>query len=132
MSVSANTGNASLDSLARQINHLEQDPNATPGYDQALDAWFAAVKAQVLGSGGGGAAPASGSGNSVPTAGAGSGSTGSSGQSVDDSVAKVTSAAGSDAGDAVDRRRLVAKARKAIDRDVHQVPPPILLACGPF
>jgi hypothetical protein len=35
-------------------------------------------------------------------------------------------------GDAVDRRRLVAKARKAVDRDVHQVPPPIFSACGPF
>ena len=57
MSVDANTGNAFLDSYARQINRLEKDPNATPEYDAALEKQFAAVKAQVLGDGGTRAGP---------------------------------------------------------------------------
>ncbi len=48
MSVSPNTGDASLNSIADQINRLERDPNATPEYDNALDAWFAAIEAQRL------------------------------------------------------------------------------------
>ncbi len=51
MSLATNTGNAFLDSYARQINRLENDPNATPEYDKALEQQFAAIKAQVLGSG---------------------------------------------------------------------------------
>ncbi len=60
MSVATNTGNQELDSLGKQINRLEQDPNATPEYDKALEHEFAAVVAQVLGSGGGQAGGSSG------------------------------------------------------------------------
>jgi Calpain family cysteine protease len=49
MSVSTNTGNAFLNDYARQINALEANPNATPEFDAGLEAHFAAVKAQILG-----------------------------------------------------------------------------------
>jgi hypothetical protein len=38
---------ALLDGYARQIDRLEQHPNATPEHDAALEQEFAAVKAQV-------------------------------------------------------------------------------------
>src|SRR6201999_4564291 len=50
MTLPTNDGNAFLDSWAAQINALEKDPNATPQYDQQLEAEFALVKAQILGS----------------------------------------------------------------------------------
>jgi Calpain family cysteine protease len=50
MSVSTNNGNPFLDDYARQINALEANPNATSEYDAGLEAQFAAVKAQILGS----------------------------------------------------------------------------------
>lgn len=103
MSVDANTGNAFLDSYARQINRLERDPNATAANDAALEKQFNEIKAQVLGDSG----PASGSGKGGPgsTHGSGSRSSGSSmpatGSSsgttappVADSIDKITSTAG--------------------------------------
>ncbi len=67
MSLATNTGDAFLDSYARQINRLEKDPNATAEYDKALEQQFAAIKAQVLGSGDGGHAPGSGAGDPATT-----------------------------------------------------------------
>jgi hypothetical protein len=49
MSLDTHTGNAFLDDFAAQINKLEQDPNATPEYDKALEKPFAQMKVQVLG-----------------------------------------------------------------------------------
>jgi hypothetical protein len=98
MSVSTNTGNAFLDSYARQINRLEKDPNATADYDAALEKQFAAVKAQVLGNGG--AAHGSGDGGPAATHSGGTGGGGSAGghvATVADSVAKIQAAAGPDA-----------------------------------
>ena len=77
MSVNANTGNAFLDSYAQQINLLEQDPNATPAYDAALEQEFNEIKAQILGNGG----STSGSGNGSPTSMTGTGSSSSSSRS---------------------------------------------------
>jgi hypothetical protein len=48
MSVDANTGNAFLDSYARQVNRLERDPNATAAYDAALEKQFNEIKAQPV------------------------------------------------------------------------------------
>ncbi len=116
MSVDANTGNAFLDSYARQINQLEKDPNATPEYDAALEKQFDAVKAQVLGDGG--STPGAGNGGPATTHGTGSsGATGSTGSKggpgsppatgsnsgttppppVADSIGQITSTAGPDA-----------------------------------
>ena len=92
MSVSTNTGNAFLDSYARQINRLEKDPNETADYDAALEKQFAAVKAQVLGKGG--AAHGSGDGGPAATHSGGTGGGGSAGghvATVADSVAKIQS-----------------------------------------
>jgi hypothetical protein len=73
MSVSANNGNAFLDDYARQINQLEKDPNATPEYGKKLEEAFAAIKAQVLGSGSGQTADRAGVGHRAATSGSGSG-----------------------------------------------------------
>ncbi len=133
MSVDANTGNAFLDSYARQINRLEKDPNATPEYDAALEKRFNEIKAQILGTGDGGGSGAGSSsgahgssgGSSTSTHGTGSsGSTGSTGStgpsatgastpgssggvtppaSVPDSVHQITSTAGPEAAAAVQK-----------------------------
>jgi hypothetical protein len=101
MSVDANTGNAFLDSYARQINRLEKDPNATSEFDAALEKQFAAVKAQVLGDAG--STSGSGTGGPAGTHGTGSGSNTTPPPPVADSIGQITSAAGPDAGAAVQK-----------------------------
>jgi hypothetical protein len=117
MSVAENTGNKFLDSYAHQINSLERNPNATDEFDKGLEKEFALVKAQILGSGGGGPGSKAGgtegtgskSGGSCGT-GSKSGGTGSRTGSetssdnsppVADSIAKLSKAAGPAAAAAV-------------------------------
>jgi trimeric autotransporter adhesin len=108
MTLATNTGNAVLDAYAKQINALEDDPNATPDYDAALETWYAAVKAQLLGQGGTTANPGSGPGKgSGPDSGAPGTSTSGSPGTVPlpvpeaDSINKIASTAGPDAASSV-------------------------------
>jgi trimeric autotransporter adhesin len=107
MSVEAHSGNKILDSYADQINALEQQAKATGGdsreYDEALEKWFAQIKAQVLGT------KSAGDSGSAPSGTKGTGAGGSSGSGSDsvpseaDSINKVKRVAGDSAAEAVQK-----------------------------
>jgi hypothetical protein len=94
VSLNADTGNAFLDAYARQIDELENNPNATRAYDKGLEAEFDKIKAQVLGTKANGSGQADGSGKAgSASGGTKSGGTGGTGS-------KSGGADGSDAGGA--------------------------------